>query len=212
MNFTSFKTQHQYAPLILSKALLNKKVNRQSILNQLNRWHDKHLIVKLRRGIYLLNEDDRKIKPNEIFLANQLYTHSYVSLEYALDYYGLLNKKPTAVTSVTIKKTAQFTNSEGRFLYKHIKPEAFQGFEIHKDKHGLIYRLAYPEKALVDFIYLNQNQKDFSNHYEVCKIFSMKNLLKLSRRKILDFAQLFMNQKLKRSVEAVWKSHSATQN
>ena len=206
MNFLRFKTQYQHSPLILSKALLNKNENKQTILNQLNRWNGKHLIVKLKRGIYLLNEHDRKIKPNNLFLANQLYSHSYVSLEYALDYYELINAKSTAITSVTIKKTAQFKNIEGEFVYKHIKPEAFQGFQMHKDENGLIFRLAYPEKALVDFIYLNLNQKIFVSRDEMLKVFHMKNLLKLSKRKTLDFTKLFMNQKLTRVVETIWKT------
>ena len=208
MNFTRFKTDYQSSPLILSKAVMSKNENKQIVLNQLNRWHDKNLIIKLKRGIYLLNEHDRKINPNNFFLANQLYGHSYVSLEYALDHYGLINIKSDAVTSVTIKKTAEFKNIEGKFTYKHIKPEAFQGFQVSRDDNGLIFRLAYPEKALVDFIYLNLNRKDFIGPYAAAKIFCMKNLLKISKRKTLDFAKLFMNQKLMRTVESIWKIHN----
>lgn len=60
---------------------------------QLSNWEKKGLIIRLKRGLYVLNENDRKIEPSRIFLANSLYSPSYVSTAYALGYYDLIPEK-----------------------------------------------------------------------------------------------------------------------
>lgn len=60
---------------------------------QLSNWEKKGLIIRLKRGLYVLNENNRKIEPSRIFLANSLYSHSYVSTAYALGYYDLIPEK-----------------------------------------------------------------------------------------------------------------------
>lgn len=60
---------------------------------QLSNWEKKGLIIRLKRGLYVLNENDRKIEPSRIFLADSLYSPSYVSTAYALGYYDLIPEK-----------------------------------------------------------------------------------------------------------------------
>ncbi len=65
--------------------------------NQLTRWGKNGLIIQLKRGVYMLNKNDQKLHPSRFYLANQLLWPSYVSLESALGYYGLI---PEAVADV----------------------------------------------------------------------------------------------------------------
>jgi predicted transcriptional regulator of viral defense system len=60
---------------------------------QLSNWEKKGLITRLKQGLYVLNENNRKIEPSRIFLANSLYSPSYVSTAYALGYYDLIPEK-----------------------------------------------------------------------------------------------------------------------
>ena len=76
-------------------------------------------------------------------------------MEYALNFYGLIPEKVADLTSVTTKKTTRFSAQEGTFIYQHIKPGAFRGFKTFKDEANLTFFMALPEKAVVDFIYLN---------------------------------------------------------
>ena len=111
----------------------------------------KKLIIKLKRGFYVLNENDRKVTPSRFYIANRLYGPSYISMESALSFYGFIPEQVSALTSVTTKKTLRIRNDSGDFLYQHIKPETFRGFKAAKDNTGFDFFIAVPEKAIVDF-------------------------------------------------------------
>lgn len=198
MNYTEFKIKFQDFPVIMSQDVVRSGKDGQIMRNQLNRWQEKGLIIKLKRGIYILNKSDRKISPSRNFIANQLYGPSYVSLEYALNLYGLIPEEVSDVTSVTTKKTMRLKNDLGLFVYQHIKPEAFRGFEAVKDEEGLTVFIAEPEKAVVDFLYLNK-RRFRSNAKDMFKTsFRFQNLEKLKQLRILELARLFDNRKLLR--------------
>lgn len=198
MNYAQFKNKVQNLPLIVSKDMVRLEKNSQIIRNQFNRWQDKGLIIKLKRGAYLLNENDRKVNPSRNFIANQLYGPSYVSLEYALNFYDLIPERVFDITSVTTKKTMRFKNNLGVFVYQHIKPDAFRGFKKAREGSGLSFFIAEPEKAVVDFLYLNL-KKFRANALDAFKSsYRFQNTEKLKKSKIMEFAKVFNNQNLKK--------------
>ncbi len=198
MNYAEFKRKVQALPIIFSRDLLMHKDKKQNIRNQLERWCTKGLLIKLRRGVFMLNPNDRKINTSKLYIANQLYAPSYLSLEYALGFYGLIPERVVSLTSITTKKTMRFQNKAGIFTYQHIKPAAFRGFRAVYDEDGLTYFIAEPEKALVDFLYLNldrfhENDKDvFGGSYR------LQNTEKLKEKKIKSYAKFFNTAKLMR--------------
>jgi predicted transcriptional regulator of viral defense system len=196
MNYHDFKNKVQNWPLIYSRDLMLPEADKQVIRNQLERWQAKKLLIKLKKGIFLLNPNDRKITPSRMFIANQLYFPSYVSLEYALGFYGLIPERVSNVTSVTTKKTQRLKNELGEFVYQHIKPEALRGFRAQKDESGLNFFIAEPEKAIVDFCYLNLKNftADFEGVFE--ENYRFQNLETLDIRKLTGFARLFNSGKL----------------
>ena len=203
MNYTNFKNTVQSWPLVFSRDLTRNKANKQALRNQLKRWHSKRLLIKLKKGIFLLNESDRKITPAKGYIANQLYTPSYLSLEYALNYYGLIPERVSDITSVTTRKTKRLKNEIGQFIYQHIKPACFKGFYAVKDESNLSFFIAEPEKALVDFCYLNL--KNFQDNYESVfeQSYRLQNTESLNVKKILYYAKLFKNIKLSRVCKAL---------
>ena len=196
MTYIEFKRKFQNAPVIASKDAVKLEKDRQIMRNQLNRWRKKGLVVRMKRGLYLLNRDDRRAEPDRGFIANQLYGPSYISLEYALGIYGLIPERVSDVTSVTTKKTARFKNELGVFVYQHVKPEAFRGFRAVKGESGMTVLMAEPEKAVVDFLYLNLERftpgarEIFGESYRFQKTEGLK------QGRIIDFAGLFGNRKL----------------
>lgn len=80
MNYLQFKNIVRHLPLIANRDLMMFKRNRQALRNQFLRWQNKGLIIKLKRGLYILNVNDRKVNPSKGFIANQLYSPSYISL------------------------------------------------------------------------------------------------------------------------------------
>ncbi len=101
---------------------------RQHVQTQLHRWCKTGKLLPLRRGMYAFAEEYRRAELQPAELANQMYSPSYISLQWALSYYGLIPEKTVAFTSVTTKQTKRFTNDFGTFVYRHLKPEAFFGY------------------------------------------------------------------------------------
>ena len=203
MDYTQFKNKFQRFPLIFSRDVIPQGEQQQAILNQLDRWQKRKLVVKLKRGMYLLNKNDRKVDPSRTFFANQLYGPSYVSLEYALGFYGLIPERVYDMTSVTTRKTMRLKNDEGVFVYQHIKPQAFRGFKMMVDESGLSFFIAEPEKAVVDFLYLNlhkfkagdQNIFDASYRFQNIEGLNAERMMGLAKffsvKKLLDITRLF---------------------
>jgi hypothetical protein len=196
MNFTEFKNKFQGLPFISSRAMMAHAQDRQALRNQLTRWQKKGLIIQLKRGIYALNKGDRKVNPSRFFLANQLLWPSYVSLESALSYYGFIPESVADITSVSSKKTSRFTNPIGRFVYQCIKPEAFRGYYSYKDEAGLECLIAEPEKAVVDFLYLNLGKFKAPAQAVFKEAYRFQNIDGLKIKKILFWARLFKNIRL----------------
>jgi len=196
MDYNQFKNKFQNSPFILSKEVAQRKEDYQNIHNQLNRWLKKGLIIKLKKGIYLLNKNDRRNSPEQIFLANQLYGPSYVSLEFALNFYGLIPERVVEVTSVSTKKTAHFSNEFGEYTYQHIKSEAFRGFRSIKDSNGFCSFIAEPEKAVVDFLYLNASKFKVGDRDVFSESYRFQNVEDLKPKRIINLSKLFNNHKL----------------
>ena len=103
------------------------------------------LLRRLKKGLYCF----AFAKPSTLEIANALYAPSYVSLESALNFYGILSQFPYPITSVTPRKTERIEADGKEFEYVHLAPKYFFGFT--KIEAVLI---AQPEKALVDELYM----------------------------------------------------------
>jgi predicted transcriptional regulator of viral defense system len=120
---------------------------------QLSLWQKQGHIIKLKNGIYLFADSLGRVAPEEI--TGLLYSPCYISLEKALSHYGLIPEMVSAITLVTPKATRRFSNRLGNFIYRQIKPSLFFGYRETKGA-AAPYLLAEPEKALLDYLYLNK--------------------------------------------------------
>lgn len=85
---------------------------------------------------------------NDFELANFLVNPSYISLESALSFYGILPQFPYTVTSITPLKSKRICHQEKEYEFSHLESKYFWGF-VKKDK----FLIASPEKALLDELY-----------------------------------------------------------
>jgi len=112
------------------------------------------IIIRVKKGIYVFGEKYSRGPFSREVLANMIYGPSYVSLDYALHYYGLIPERVEAVTSVTCGRGRRFSTPVGLFIYRMIHLRAYQvgidQVEIEGDRPFLI---ATPEKALADKIH-----------------------------------------------------------
>lgn len=89
------------------------------------------------------------------YIANRIYSPSYLSCEYVMSRCGLIPESVVQFTSVTSLKTASFKNGFGEFFYRSVKPELMFGYDVQTVGDGLPINVASPHKALCDFLYLN---------------------------------------------------------
>jgi hypothetical protein len=162
---------------------------------QLTRWVKKGYLLKLRNGIYAFSKDYEGIKGEEI--ASVLYQPSYLSLESALSFYGFIPEMVYAYVSVTGKINRTFDNKFGHFVYRHIRPSLFWGYRETRTENSR-YLLAEPEKAVLDYLYLNlasiNSEADFENIR-----FNIEQLRKtLNRERFLRYLRAFEVKKLEK--------------
>jgi predicted transcriptional regulator of viral defense system len=152
-------------------------------LNNLTNWVNKKYILPLRKNFYIFT--DYKTTDNLLFqIANRIYSPSYISLESAFSYYKLIPETVYAFTSITSRKTNKFANSFGNFKYQSIKPEMFWGYNEQGNQEQK-FMIAEPEKALIDYLYLNtatNNEADFFelrfNYAEFIRLYNQEKLEK----------------------------------
>lgn len=118
----------------------------------LSRWLTKGYIVKLRNGLYTFPEHLNKPSLN-LFVANRLYQPSYISLQFALHYYGFIPEIINDITCISTLKSKQFKNISGSFTYQSVQPHMFFGYEVKKyDLYNVM--MASPEKAIIDMFHI----------------------------------------------------------
>lgn len=154
MKYIEFKNRYQSTPVFNISNLEGLDPDDFSLRDNISKWGKKGYVYRLKNDLYTLNDNDRKTGLSRIFIANCLYTPSYVSLEYALFHYGMIPETVHEVTSVSTAKTTSFENHFGAFGYSTVKKELFFGYVQGKDEYALPVLIACPEKALLDFIYL----------------------------------------------------------
>ena len=116
-----------------------------TVYKKLDRLTKKKIITRIIKGKYLFDLNP----PDDFTLANFLYQPSYISLESALSFHGIITGFPYTVTSVTPRKTRAYLISGKEYGYTHLSPKWFWGYEKKE-----AFLMAGPEKAILDYLYL----------------------------------------------------------
>lgn len=116
-------------------------------------WLEKNgYIIRLKRGLYVVNPEHSGKTLSSELIANHLYAPSYISMSTALRYYGLIPEAVYVHQSMTVKHSRSFQTPIGSYDYKYISRKAFSvGVRsIHKGDYAFL--MASPEKSLCDLI------------------------------------------------------------
>jgi hypothetical protein len=117
----------------------------------------KREILRVKKGLYLFGEGQRRSPYCRELLANLIYGPSCISLEYALHYHGLTPERVETITSVTCGRSRSFATPVGSFSYRMIPLTAFSiGIDRIELPDGRSFLMAIPEKALADRIMLER--------------------------------------------------------
>ncbi len=184
-------------PVFTTGLLLAGESSPSSIRAQLSRWVREGRIVKLKRGYYALAEPYTDSAPSPFAIANAMEPASYVSCQSALAWYGLVPEHVPSVVSVTSGRTGAIANGFGTFIYRHFKPSLLWGF-VHVELPGnKSARMALPEKALLDLIYLEPSA-DSADYLEELRL---QNTEQLDSQTLASFAGRFGKPKLMRAAQ-----------
>jgi len=110
-------------------------------------------LIPVKNGLYIPGDKTKVSKPEPFLVANHLRGPSYVSMESALSYWGMIPEKTFEVSSVTLKSAKIYATPVGRFSFFHtaLPYYAFgvRSISLTARQTALI---ASPEKAICDKI------------------------------------------------------------
>jgi predicted transcriptional regulator of viral defense system len=204
MDFTSLMDLVKDEPVFTTGLLKVSGVKPAQITLQLVRWVKAGRLIQLRRGVYALSGPYRKVEPHPFLIANALNRASYVSLQSALAWYGMIPEYVPKVTSVTTGRPELVNTGAGAFLFRHVKPEFFSGFrriEVVERQQAIV---ATPEKALVDLLYLTP-ASDAEGYLEELRL---QNMESMNRKALRKWAISICSDKVQRGVQRFVKIFS----
>ncbi len=107
-------------------------------------------LVPITKGLY---ETDKSVNP--YFLANAIYSPSYISFETALAYYNLIPEAVYMIKNATFgkNKKKEYKTVFGVYSYQDIPKEAFPYGTKCVSFGEYTYYIATKEKALLDQLY-----------------------------------------------------------
>jgi predicted transcriptional regulator of viral defense system len=186
-------------PVFETPLLMAGNVSPYQAQRRLTDWSKLGKVKPLRRGLYVLPKAVRMVEPHPFVIANRLVAGSYISLEMALSYYSLIPEHVAVITSVTTRRPGKWENEFGRFLYRHIHPRYFFGMEYRLLTNKQYAYIAYPEKALLDYIYLRKN----GDSAAFIQALRLQNLEQLDLDRLHQFAHRFNKPKLFRAATII---------
>jgi len=137
-----------------SALLLSGDVSARQVRLQLSRWVKAGRLFQLRRGLYALAPTWRKVEPHPFLIANRIQRGSYVSLQSALAFHGLIPEHVPLVTSVGPGRPETVRNPLGSFQFNHLAGGLLFGYSQVEVAPRQLAFVASPEKALLDLVHL----------------------------------------------------------
>ena len=127
--------------------------NYKSVKDKISSLEKNGEIIRLKKGLYVISPKiSHQPIPREL-VANHLYGPSYVSLETALSFYGLIPERVHIVRSMTIKRSKSFETPLGNYEYITTDKNYYEiGIKQEIVNNQYAFLIASPEKALCDMI------------------------------------------------------------
>jgi uncharacterized protein YifN (PemK superfamily) len=139
---------------VLSEVTSRYKFPRNKIASMEKRGE----IIRLKKGLYVVSDEISRKSVSRELIANHLYGASYISLETALAYYGMIPERVYTVRSMTTKRAKNFTTPLGNFEYKTVPADYFSiGLRQEIIENRYAFLIATPTKAVCDMIATTPN-------------------------------------------------------
>ena len=176
-----------------------RRIDNRFNVRRLVEWQDKGYIKKIIRGHYIFA--NLELNENVLFeIANRIYSPSYISFEMALSFYHMIPESVYGLTSATSRKTKVFKTKIGDFIYRTIQPRLLFGYKLI-DYIGRRFKVAEPEKALLDYFYLKTSIKSEDDFAEM-RIDREQYLTYVNESRLLAYINEFRQKRLSKRVKS----------
>lgn len=192
MNFLEFQNTFSRLPVISIREI--EMAFPGFDRNALARWQRKGYLQKIRNGFYRLASRPIEGERGLFFIANRIYAPSYISLQSAMRWYDFIPEGVFTITSVSTRKTEAFVTPAGNFSFKSVKPSLFFGYRLEQFQEFRV-KIADPEKAFLDLLYLNPHFDSFDHFFEL-RLNFREIREKLDLRKMEAYLRLYSSQML----------------
>jgi predicted transcriptional regulator of viral defense system len=137
-----------------------------------------------------------------------VHNPSYISLESALDYYGLIPEGVFMTTSVTTKRPLRIEMAGHNYSYSNIKTELYSGYHlVEASRYKRKIRIADIEKAIVDFFYFRSNYMTIKAISELrFNVPVLRDNLRIDR--LFQYLEDFENKELEARVSKMLKIYT----
>jgi predicted transcriptional regulator of viral defense system len=182
MNWTTILTEEARRNCLVRTDDLARRrgLSEAVVRNALRRYETRGLVERVAAKIYI-NHFNQRFQPRD--LVNAIEPRSYISLESALVERGVITQNPSVLTCVGPGSPRTIRSRSVVIVYRKISADLYWGFEQKATRYNP-YLVAEPEKALLDWIYLNRQEGLPTPLDEV-------NLQFLAPAKLRSYAQRF---------------------
>ena len=156
MNWTTILNEEARKNCILRSDELARrhKLSEAAVRNALRRHERRGLVERVSTKIYI-NHLNQQFSLRD--LVNLLRPKSYISLESAMVEKGVTSQSPSVLTCVTPGYPQSFRTKSVGIVFRKISSDLYWGYEEKATRYNK-YLIAEPEKALLDWIYLNRQE------------------------------------------------------
>jgi len=166
--------------VLVNRIATKYKLPVATVWRAVSRLTKRGLLSRVANGVYL-----NKFVPDASAsdFVSILKPNAYVSLESALNHWGISTQSPVSLTCVTTDNAKDYRTPEFTISFRTISDRLFWGF-VEKQTRYSKYRIAEREKALLDWIYLTL-QSGLTPHLDKLELKS------IDKRKLVKYADKY---------------------
>jgi predicted transcriptional regulator of viral defense system len=139
--------------------VFNTHYKSTSAHNRIQQLTESGWFIRIKQGLYLLNESLSLRYQSDISLlaiCSILNKHAYISLAHALNYFNMFDQLSYTMVAFNTQQSKKYEWQQVVFKFVKIKPSMYYGF-IEKTIDQQQVKIAESEKALIDYLYIDQS-------------------------------------------------------
>lgn len=183
--------------------------SQNAIKSIINRALKNKEIIRITASFYCLDPSFTHTTPHPFLLAQQIYEHSFISMESALAHHSLIPEALYQVSSTTSQRSKVVLNPFGSFSYTHIPcKEHYAGVNLEKITAQDSCFIATPVRAIADMIYKNKEitwKTDGLNYLTESLRIDEDDLQKLNADDFNDVITSFKSKRVKEYLKKLKK-------